>query len=375
MRRLFLDAYFHAKPFIPRAFRLRVRQFVAKRSLDMVSDCWPINEIAGSAPDWWPGWPSGKKFAFVLTHDVEGKRGLDRCRALAEMDLRLGFRSSFNFVPEGEYETPRPLRDFLNKHGFEVAVHDLRHDGRLYSSRKRFRRHAKRINRCLADWGSLGFRSGFMLHNFDWLRDLDVFYDASSFDTDPFEPQPEGVNTIFPFWISGDDRSGYVELPYTLPQDSTLFLVLRESSIDIWKRKLDWVASHGGMAMVIVHPDYVNFDGTQRFSEYSAYLYQELLDYVANRYREEAWFALPRDIASYVRNVRTRLPNQEVDSQTGIKCDHSPDNGLDAQSTLGWVVSCSLVSGKTDAPAYSASGKRKGAAYDNTHQDGKRRDR
>ena len=39
-----------------------------------------------SPPEGWPGWPNGKKFAFVITHDVEGIRGLDKCRMLAEMD-------------------------------------------------------------------------------------------------------------------------------------------------------------------------------------------------------------------------------------------------------------------------------------------------
>ena len=50
-----------------------------------------------------------------------------------------------------------------------------------------------------------------MLHNFDWLCDLNIHYDASSFDTDPFEPQPDSVNTIFPFWVDRRNGSGYVE--------------------------------------------------------------------------------------------------------------------------------------------------------------------
>ena len=80
-----------------------------------------------------------------------------------------------------------------------------------------------------------------MLNNLDWLHDLDIAYDASTFDTDPFEPQPDGVGTIFPYWIPGPcapaseipntqlavSRPGYVELPYTLPQDSSLFLLFR----------------------------------------------------------------------------------------------------------------------------------------------------
>ena len=123
---------------------------------------------------------------------------------------------------------------------------------------------------------------------------------ASTFDTDPFEPQPDGVQTIFPFWVSRKIRQyGYVEMPYTLPQDSTLFLLLKENSIDIWKRKLDWVAQNGGLALVIVHPDYISFNGQKQVGEYSLQLYRDLLEYVANRYADQCWFALPKEVAHY----------------------------------------------------------------------------
>jgi hypothetical protein len=58
------------------------------------------------APQNWPGWPEGKKFAFVLTHDVENCAGLANYRSLAHLEIELGFRSSFNFVPEEEYFRP-----------------------------------------------------------------------------------------------------------------------------------------------------------------------------------------------------------------------------------------------------------------------------
>ena len=55
------------------------------------------------------------------------------------------------------------------------------------------------------------------------------------------------------------DQKGYVELPYTLPQDFLLFILLQEKNIDTWKKKLDWIVDHGGMALFIAHPDYMNF--------------------------------------------------------------------------------------------------------------------
>ena len=215
--------------------------------------------------------------------------------------MSMGFRSSFNFVPEGEYAVPETLRAFLSENGFEVGIHDLHHDGSLYRSEQSFRRQAQKINQYLQSWETVGFRSGFMFHNLQWLQDLNVLYDASTFDTDPFEPQPDGVQTIFPFWVPGKDGKGYVELPYTLPQDSTLFLLLNEPSIDVWVRKLDWVAAHGGMVLLITHPDYIGFNGQKRVGEYSHQLYRDLLEYVTQRYSDQCWLALPKEVARYFR--------------------------------------------------------------------------
>ena len=293
------DTYYLAKPAIPLRVRLALRRVLANQLRRRYTNTWPINEAACKVPANWPGWPEGKKFAFTLTHDVEGKKGLDRSRELADLEIELGFRSAFNFVPEGEYRVAESLREFLTANGFEVGVHDLHHDGSLYRSRESFRSGVQKINQYVEKWGVEGFRSGFMRHNLRWLDEVKVLYDSSTFDTDPFEPQPDGVETIFPFWVSQDGQHGYVEIPYTLPQDSTLFLLLKENSIDIWKRKLDWVAQKGGLALVIVHPDYIGFNGQKRIGEYSQQLFRDLLEYVADRYSDQCWFALPKEVAHY----------------------------------------------------------------------------
>lgn len=244
-----------------------------------------------------------RQFAFVLTHDVESEKGLGRCRNLARLEMEFDFRSSFNFIPEGGYQVTAEMREWLTSRGFEVGVHDLHHDGKLFTSRLSFRDKAERINSHLRDWGAIGFRAGFMLRQLDWLHDLNIAYDASTFDTDPFEPQPDGANTIFPFWVSaGSGDRGYVELPYTLPQDSTLYLTLKHRDAEIWKRKLDWVAERGGMALVNTHPDYMRFDHQiSPDGDYDARIYREFLRHVRQRYADRFWNCLPAEMARYAR--------------------------------------------------------------------------
>src|SRR5215471_15816084 len=91
--------YYLLKPALPWTFRMMLRRMLANRLRRQHSNSWPIYEPASKMPEGWPGWPNGKKFAFVLIHDVEGTKGFERCRQLAEIDKSLGFRSSFNFVP------------------------------------------------------------------------------------------------------------------------------------------------------------------------------------------------------------------------------------------------------------------------------------
>jgi hypothetical protein len=319
--------YYEMKPAIPALLRHTARRWVVQKKRPRVRHVWPILPGSQMPPSGWPGWPNGKRFAVVLTHDVEGPSGLAKCRCLMNCEMELSFRSSFNLIPEGPYAVPKDLRDELIANGFEVGVHDLRHDGKLYRTRREFLNNAERINGYLREWSAVGFRSGFMLHNLEWAHQLDVLYEASTFDTDPFEPQPDGLGTIFPRWItraiSGNGESelsqyptrqhrkaGYLELPYTLAQDSTLFLFLRERNPDIWIQKLDWIASHGGMVLMDTHPDYMAFQEPHNGNwEYPVEHYIKLLKYVASRYAGEFWQALPREVAAYWQQV---MPEPEI---------------------------------------------------------------
>ena len=119
-------------------------------------------------------------------------------------------------------------------------------------------------------------------------------YDSSYPDTDPFEPQGGGCCTWLPFF--NDDL---VELPITLPQDHTLFVILRERDATIWREKAAVLRDRGGMALIDTHPDYL-------FDEPAASAYADFLEAYAED--TSAWRALPAEVARWWRRrAGTRL--------------------------------------------------------------------
>jgi len=308
--------YYIIKPAIPRSLQLSWRRIMISLTRKRCAHKWPIDADSGVAPQGWMGWPAGKRFALVLTHDVESATGQGRVKSLALLEREFNILSSFNFVPE-RYSVSAGLREWLWENKFEVGVHDLNHDGRLFFSRRTFNERSTSINQYIREWGAKGFRSGAMHHNLEWIGMLDIAYDLSTFDTDPFEPQSDGVGTIFPFCVNRRYGEPFAELPYTLAQDFTLFILLREADISIWKAKLDWIVQRGGMALVNVHPDYIDFsENNTDTMKYPIDRYQELLKYCLDKYPGQYWNALPHQVAEFILNnpVYARARGDESDN-------------------------------------------------------------
>lgn len=295
--------FYLLKPIIPRYLQIICRRRIASKQLVKYKDIWPINIKSNKKPENWPGWPEGKKFAFILTHDVETVVGVNNSYRLIDIEKSYAFKSSFNFVPE-KYIVPKELFNYLRKNEFEIGVHGLKHDGKLFFSNKIFSQRAVLINQYLNKWDSVGFYAPAMHHNLEWIHELNIKYDSSTFDVDPFEPQPDGVNTIFPFYvIKRNEDSFYLELPYTLPQDFMLFVILKEKNIDIWKKKLDWIVENNGMVLLKTHPDYMNFhDKKMKIGEYPVGHYIAFLEYINSEYKEYCWHVLPKEICRYLEN-------------------------------------------------------------------------
>lgn len=296
-----MKLFYFFKPIIPRSVQIYLRSILVKIQRKKNKNIWPILRSSANKPNEWIGWPEGKKFAFILTHDVEHQSGHDKCERLMRIEKSIGFISSYNFVPE-RYQVATELRSSLIKNGFEVGVHGLNHDGKLFQNKKTFDERAIKINCYLQEWKAVGFRAPAMHHNLEWIKKLNIEYDLSTFDTDPFEPQSDGVGTIFPFCIDGNDgRPGYVEMPYTLVQDFTIFVLMKEESPAIWIDKLNWIAENGGMALLNVHPDYINFENESSFEEFPLKYYTDFLHYVNSNYLNQYWNALPKDVSTYYK--------------------------------------------------------------------------
>jgi hypothetical protein len=235
-------------------------------------------------------WPDGFSSCAIMTHDVEEEAGRDFCTQLMDLDESFGFRSSFQIVPEKRYSVTKGFLDSITSRGFEVNVHDLNHDGRLYADHAEFRRRAKRINNYAREYGAQGFRSGILYRNADWYDAFEFSYDMSIPNVAHLDPQRGGCCTVMPYFI-GD----IVELPVTCTQDYALFQILGDYSIELWKKQIDLIVDQHGLMSFIVHPDYIMKQRPQD-------TYKALLGYLSNlREKCEIWTALPMDVATWWR--------------------------------------------------------------------------
>ncbi|HXN87327.1 MAG TPA: hypothetical protein VN867_14730 [Candidatus Binataceae bacterium] len=297
-----LMKYYRVKKFIPAPLRHWVNfAAVRTRTRDRFPN-WPCETalidfwrewlklsigIAGVSDPWHIGfWPEGKRCCITLTHDVESPLGFGRMERMADLEERYGFKSSWN-LPLAQYPIDWKAVDRLRSRGFEFGAHGLAHDGRMFRSPEDFAFCKKLVEAGAKEHQLVGFRGPSTLRNAEWLSTMSFSYDSSFADTDPYEPQPGGTCSLFPFFLSR-----MVELPYTLPQDHTLLHLVRRNPISIWATKARWIQSLGGMILTLVHPDYSGDKTNLR-------AYEELLKILAEF--DNAWRALPAEVAQWWR--------------------------------------------------------------------------
>jgi glycosyltransferase involved in cell wall biosynthesis/peptidoglycan/xylan/chitin deacetylase (PgdA/CDA1 family) len=306
--------YYRLRPIIPIWFRHMLQQSHGNSKTDIPAD-WhipnsffqeftsAIAEDLQNAPDRTSvhPWPNPYRICVSLTHDVETKAGVKLVDRLAKLEESYGFRSCWNFVPY-KYKVDQGFIRDLKDRGHEIAVHGYNHDGRLFSSRRMFEKRKQPIKNALSDYGATGFRAPMVHRNLDWIESLGMDYDSSTFDVDPYQAMPGGIGSVWPFI-----KNGMVEMPYTLPQDHTLFITLGQGDIQTWKTKLQFLRSCFGMGMLVTHPDYLD-------TESRLGLYEQLLVHLQSN-QDDTWMALPEEISAW---WRSRSQSKVVDGNRVI---------------------------------------------------------
>ena len=294
-------AYYTVRPLLPRRAQIAIRRAISHLQARAEFPQWPVEkslhdfyrwlfdelrEVAGTAIPTIASWPKGRRWALVLTHDVETAVGAANIEPLREIEAVRGFRSSWNFVPHRYHIDDAVLRELVEA-GFEVGVHGLKHDGRDFESLATLQRRLPEIRQHAERWNAVGFRSPATHRRWEWMPLLGFDYDSSYPDTDPYEPHAGGCCTWLPFF-----NGELVELPITLPQDYTLFSILRLEDEQAWLSKARFLREEGGMALLITHPDYMR---EQRYLD----AYARLLDEFTGD--ATLWHALPREASAWWR--------------------------------------------------------------------------
>lgn len=251
-------------------------------------------------------WPKTYQSCVLITHDVETEKGLRFCSSLMDIDDEYGIKSSFQLVPEQRYEvTSEQIANFKQR-GFEVNVHDLNHDGLLFSDQKTFLDRVKRINEYGRRFQAKGFRSGALYRNQTWFDSLEFEYDMSVPNVAHLEPQRGGCCTIFPYFVRK-----VLEVPVTLAQDYSLFNILSDFSTSLWEQQMTTIHLNHGMVHVITHPDYL----ADKRAEAT---YRNFLSRVCKlRERANSWVTLPSAVNEWWRQ-RSKLQLKSNDNDWEI---------------------------------------------------------
>jgi hypothetical protein len=300
-KRLAMCAYYRARPALPRSAQIAMRRAFSRVQARTRFPRWPaetalhdlydlllglVASVAGEPLPTIAPWPAGKSWALVLTHDVETSAGLDYLPAVRDAELAAGCRSAWNLVPK-RYDVDDGLVEDLAGQGFEVGVHGLYHDGLDLESLAILQERLPEMRAWAERWGATGFRAPATHRRWEWMPLLGFDHDSSYSDTDPFEPQAGGCCTWLPFFIDG-----LVELPITLAQDHTLFVILRRPDEAVWLEKAKLIRRRGGMALVDTHPDYLLEPGRLE-------AYRRLLAYATAQ--TGTWCALPSEVSAWWR--------------------------------------------------------------------------
>lgn len=240
-------------------------------------------------------WPNGSPSCAIMTHDVEAQAGYDFCPTLMDIDDGFDIKASFQMVPEERYAVRSERLAEIRRRGFEICVHDLNHDGHLYKNYKQFLRRAARINEYGKQFGAEGFRAAVLYRKQVWFDALKFSFDMSVPNVAHLDPQRGGCCTVMPYFF----ENGVLEIPVTTVQDYSLYNILRDYSISIWKQQIKIIMKRHGCMSFIIHPDYL-------MQPRELGVYKELLVHLDSlRSENDIWITTPGEVNKWWRQRAT----------------------------------------------------------------------
>jgi len=321
------DSYYLLRPFLPVSVRkhlqkarlsnwgtLKFPRWPVDRSVDQLFEQVLLASVRAEGLERIPFiwfWPNGAPGCAIMTHDVETQVGRDHCSGVMDLEEEYGIKSCFAVVPECRYEVTASYLESIRQRGFEVAVHDLNHDGHLFRDRKEFLGRAEKINAYGEQFGAKGFRAAALYRNQGWFDALKFSYDMSVPNVGHLEAQRGGCCTVMPYFV-GD----ILELPVTTVQDYALFNYLNEYSIDLWKQQIELILAQHGLINFIIHPDYI----TQPLE---SGVFRSLLAHLAwLREHKGLWVTTPSEVDRWWRQ-RAKMSLVEKDGRMQIEGEGS----------------------------------------------------
>jgi len=316
-------AYYLIRPLLPVGVRKYIQKWRLRGWDQLPFPHWPVDrtvdqileqvmllslrsQSADRIPFIW-FWPDGANSCAIMTHDVETAMGRDSCGHLMDMDDASGIKAAFEIVPQQRYEVTSDFLKSIRQRGFEIVVHDLNHDGRLFSNREQFLERVASIHAYKEQFGAIGFRAAVLYRKQSWFGALDFAYDMSVPNVAHLDPQRGGCCTVMPYFVGK-----ILELPVTTTQDYTLFHILNDYSINLWQKQIDLIMEKHGLISFIVHPDYI---GAPRERN----IYQALLSHLADLRKERAlWITTPGEVNRWWRQ---RAEMKLVEDRHGLRID------------------------------------------------------
>jgi len=231
-----------------------------------------------------------KDFGVIMTHDVDTREGYEYgLSKFVEMEKQEDIVSTINMIPSSPaYDLDPDLVTNLIRDGFDIGMHGLHHDGkfaflsndgqraRIFGAAKR----AKELN-----LPSKGYRAPWLHRTkkmVSYLTEAGFEWDSSFPDTDDSTPgyAVTGSRTVFPFYPLYRDgetwkQSPMLEIPVSMPQDWALlyyYKLSEESILRVWKKKMEYIKSKGGVAAFIIHPDQEDFGHPKYHKAYKSVL-------------------------------------------------------------------------------------------------------